>query len=252
MNKKVVVLGDTHGLDYWKLIVEEENPDLTIFIGDYLDSFDIPAVEQLHNLKEIIQFKKDNLDKVILLIGNHDFHYLKHATNMGEYYSGFQSSQMFNYQILLEENIHLFQMCFNFDNYLFTHAGISEEWLNRVQISSTDINVVCDEINDLFKYKPLHFNFTGTNPYGDSVESSPIWIRPKSLMKDNKNTFLHKNSIQIVGHTQQNCIDIKGKSTGGKYYFIDTLRTSGEYLVIRNNELIVGTQRDKYILSKLK
>ena len=143
-------------------------------------------------------------------------------------------------------------MCFNFDNYLFTHAGISEEWLNRVQISSTDINVVCDEINDLFKYKPLHFNFTGTNPYGDSVESSPIWIRPKSLMKDNKNTFLHKNSIQIVGHTQQNCIDIKGKSTGGKYYFIDTLRTSGEYLVIRNNELIVGTQRDKYILSKLK
>ena len=38
--------------------------------------------------------------------------------------------------------------------------------------------------------------------------------------------------IQIVGHTGQNSIDIKGKSTGGKYYFIDTLGTSGEYLEI--------------------
>ena len=37
--------------------------------------------------------------------------------------------------------------------------------------------------------------------------------------------------IQVVGHTQQNQIDIKGKATGGRYYFIDTLGTSGEYLI---------------------
>ena len=35
---------------------------------------------------------------------------------------------------------------------------------------------------------------------------------------------------QIVGHTVQDHIDIKGKTTGGKYYYIDTL-PSGEYLI---------------------
>ena len=40
--KKVIVLGDTHGRDIWKKIVEA-NPDadLFIFIGDYFDSFNI-------------------------------------------------------------------------------------------------------------------------------------------------------------------------------------------------------------------
>ena len=37
-----------------------------------------------------------------------------------------------------------------------------------------------------------------------------------------------------MGHTTQNKIDIKGQTTGGRYYYIDTLGTSGEYLVIQN------------------
>ncbi|RYZ28541.1 MAG: hypothetical protein EOO10_09190 [Chitinophagaceae bacterium] len=48
--------------------------------------------------------------------------------------------------------------------------------------------------------------------------------------------LLKKEIIQVVGHTQQNCIDNKGKSTGGRYYFIDTLGTSKEYLVIEDGE----------------
>ena len=45
--------------------------------------------------------------------------------------------------------------------------------------------------------------------------------------------------VQIVGHTQQEKIDIGGKSTGGRYFYIDTL-PSGEYLIEENNKFKVG------------
>ena len=59
------------------------------------------------------------------------------------------------------------------------------------------------------------------------------------LQLSNKNTDLKKQYIQIVGHTQQDTIDIKGKSTGGRYYYIDTL-PSGEYLIDEDGEFSVG------------
>ena len=76
---KIVALGDTHGRDMWKTIVKiEEDFDKLLFIGDYFDTRDdIDASTQIQNFKEILEFKKENPDKVILLIGNHDFHYLK-------------------------------------------------------------------------------------------------------------------------------------------------------------------------------
>jgi hypothetical protein len=95
-------------------------------------------------------------------------------------------------------------------------------------------------INEHFKFKPQIFEFCGWNPYGDNTNQTPIWIRPASLMKANKNTGLKKNIIQVVGHTQQNNLDIKGKSTGNRYYFNDVLNTSGEYLIHENGEFKVG------------
>ena len=47
---KILALGDIHGVDYWKQAIEKEKPDLTIFIGDYNDSRDIPRDKQYRNL----------------------------------------------------------------------------------------------------------------------------------------------------------------------------------------------------------
>ena len=55
---KTVVIGDVHGRSLWKLIVNQENPDRVIFIGDYFDSFEISGVEQIQNFKEIIEYKE--------------------------------------------------------------------------------------------------------------------------------------------------------------------------------------------------
>ena len=43
-----------------------------------------------------------------------------------------------------------------------------------------------------------------------------------------------------MGHTHVIKIDIEGKATGGRYYFIDTLDTSTQFLIYENNEFKVG------------
>lgn len=69
---KVLVLGDTHGRPFWKEIIEKENPDKIIFLGDYVSTHEgISAKQQLSNLEEILTYKENNLNKVVLLRGNH-------------------------------------------------------------------------------------------------------------------------------------------------------------------------------------
>jgi hypothetical protein len=101
------------------------------------------------------------------------------------------------------------------------------------------VDSIADQINDMSKYRPKIFLFYGRDPYGDNLYQTPIWIRPKSLMNVNYDT-LRKEVIQVVGHTVQSQIDIEGKATGGRYYFVDTLPTSGEYLILEDHKFKVG------------
>ena len=108
---RTIFLGDTHGRSLWKDIVAKETPDRVVFIGDYFDSFDIGSAEQQFNFKEIIEFKESNQCEVIMLIGNHDYHYYPG----GETYSGYQHGAAPAIRQLLEENKHHLQMCYQLD-----------------------------------------------------------------------------------------------------------------------------------------
>ena len=230
---KTIFLGDTHGRSLWKDIIAKESPDRVVFIGDYFDSFDIKSTEQMFNFKEIIAFKESNQCEVILLIGNHDYHYYPG----GETYSGYQHGAAPAIKQLLEENKHHMQMCYQLDNILCSHAGIGHNWL--VEQEKYESGSIADFVNDIWNYKPIRFMFYGFDPYGDNKTQTPIWIRPKSLLAGNKETFLKKDYIQIAGHTQVNKIDIEGKATGGRYYFIDAIEI-GQYLIYENNQFILG------------
>ena len=51
-----------------------KNIDRIIFLGDYLDEYPDEGItrnQSKENFKEIIDFKSNNPDKVILLLGNH-------------------------------------------------------------------------------------------------------------------------------------------------------------------------------------
>jgi hypothetical protein len=238
---RTVVIGDTHGRSNWKLAIHQEKPDRVIFIGDYFDSFELSGVEQIDNFKQIIKYKEDNPQvEVVMLIGNHDHHYFPEVGYTGT--SGYQSGIAPSITQVVDENRHHLQMAYGFGDYLFTHAGVSPVWMDKVfgPDDWSKENIVVD-INEMFRYKPRAFDFTGLEPSGDNAIQTPIWIRPRSLMSANKKhpKGLKKDYIQIVGHTQMRRLDLDGsdKFTGGRYYFIDTMDTSGQYLVIEDNKL---------------
>jgi len=58
---KILGIGDIHGRDTWKDILDQDF-DLAVFVGDYFDSFDITAVEQIFNFEEIIRAKQQASD----------------------------------------------------------------------------------------------------------------------------------------------------------------------------------------------
>lgn len=231
---KIIALGDTHGRTYWQKIVSNTEFDKVVFIGDYFDSREgIPFDQQKSNFEDIIAFKKENLYKVVLLFGNHDFHYPK---TVNEQYVGFQEKYKMNIQEMLHRALEndLIQMCFVGNNYVFTHAGITQTWLDNVRYTG-EIPIELF-INDLFKHQPLAFKFTSGEencPAGDEVCQTPIWVRPQSLYQDGILDY-----IQIVGHTTQQKLKITD-TTDDEIIFIDTIGTSGQFLCITDGVMSV-------------
>ena len=81
---KSVFIGDVHGEDLWKRVIDQEkDADLFVFIGDYFDSFAIPGIDQMHNFKEIVRFKEQSSSEVVMLVGNHDYHYFPEIGDTG-------------------------------------------------------------------------------------------------------------------------------------------------------------------------
>lgn len=244
---KTIVLGDTHGRSNWKLAIHQDKPDRVIFIGDYFDSFEISGVEQIDNFKQIIKYKEDNPQvEVVMLIGNHDHHYFPEVGYTGT--SGYQSGIAPSITQVIDENRHHLKIAYEFGEYLFTHAGVSPVFMDQVfGKEGWSKDYIETDLNELFKYKPRAFNFNGLESSGDNTTQTPIWIRPRSLMSANKKheKGLKKDYIQVVGHTQMNKLDLDGsdKFTGGRYYFIDTMETSGQYLVIEDNKLTTNSVR---------
>jgi hypothetical protein len=270
---KTIAIGDIHGRPYWKQIIEQEqDADRFIFVGDYFDSFTVPGIEQINNFLDIIEFKKSTNKEVILLIGNHDYHYLPGIEDSGT--SGYQTLMAPSIKIILGDNKEHLQLVYQMGEFLFSHAGISSEWLDD-NIVMWDVPNLSMYLNDLFHYKPAsiayrsfkYYNQGDPNEravlsrgYGDETYQGPIWIRPKSLMEANKDVkrkkitnkeTLRKQIIQVVGHTPQDEIDIKGKSTGGRYYFIDTLEYGqNQYLIIEGNTVSLGVIKNETTQTK--
>jgi predicted phosphodiesterase len=246
--KRTILLGDTHGRDVWKYIVAQEtDADRIVFIGDYFDSFDIPGVVQLQNFLDIIEFKKNSDKEVVLLFGNHDYHYMPGYTGVG--YSGYQHGLAYQFRDAISQNLEHLQMAYLFDDVLCSHAGVGMEWVERhfkdTKITDLEsVSTLVNEINDYFKYKPGIFEFDGFNPYGDSTSQTPIWIRPASLMQVNKGTTLKETVRQVVGHTHVKSIPDMLKSVaqnaGNRYFMIDALDKSAGYLICQDGEMIAG------------
>lgn len=228
-NYKIVALGDIHGQNIWKKIIEtNKDADLFIFLGDYFDSFTVLFEEQLSNFKEILEYKKENLEKVVLLLGNHDFQYLPY---IAEHYSGYQTDKKNIIGAIVDKAIEegLIKVCHIYDNWIFSHAGITKTWFKNCVGNLANIE---SSINEMFMTHPNYFYFTeGINHsnYGDDITQSPLWVRPHSLLEDRIDEYK-----QVVGHTKQDHILLYD------VICIDTLEFGNEYLIINNSVPEVG------------
>jgi len=236
---KVISFGDTHGSSHWKEILQKEtDADKVIFEGDYFDSKngEYSANSQISNFKEIINLKREEPDKFILLFGNHDHHYLK---NIHENYSGYQAEHAHDIGEVIQEALseNLLQMCYIHENFFFSHAGVTKTWCELYGINTNKENIE-QSINDQFKFKPHSFNFIMGNNFsqtGDDICQSPIWVRPISLMKDMVDGY-----IFVVGHTQPTKMSQIFIEEGGDSSIIltDTLKTTKEYLSIIDGGIV--------------
>ena len=242
---KTVIIGDVHGHDSWKQVVQQEqDADRIIFVGDYFDSFTVPGLIQVQNFQDIIEFKTTTDKSVILLIGNHDYHYFPEIGENG--CSGYQTRMAPTIQHIIATNRDHLQMAYQFDDILVTHAGVSSVWLDDT-IVMWDVENIAMYLNDLFNYQPSKVGYRsyrqvgdqvyGSYGFGDETFQGPLWIRPKSLMEANYDT-LRTKIRQVVGHTTRKQIDIEGKSTGGRYYFVDTMPR--EYLIVNDGVVSLG------------
>ena len=247
---KLVVIGDIHGRDIWKQIVAKEHDDTDefIFVGDYFDSFTVKGIDQINNFLDIIEFRNTSIyHKVTLLIGNHDHHYYPGVDDSGT--SGYQTLLAPSIKHVVGDNKQYLQAAYQVGEFVFTHAGLSSEWLDD-SIEGWNTDNVVEKVNELFQYQPNKIAYRsykqvgdqiyGAQGYGNETFQGPLWIRPTALMTANKKT-LRKKIIQVVGHTPQDNIDIEGKATGGRYYFIDTLEyNQGQYLIVKDGVVSLG------------
>ena len=192
---KTIVFGDIHGRTVWKDIVKQEKPDRVIFMGDYVSSHDnIPEVQQISNLQDILEFKKNFEGEVIMLRGNHDLQHLE--------YKGFECccfcpSVYIYMNEVKEEFLNATQWVYVMDDLVFSHAGISKKFWESLDLGEpTKENLL--KINEL----PVSsiFAFTPDSPfdyYGNSTCQPCTWIRPESLLSSHID-----NWNQVVGHTR--------------------------------------------------
>lgn len=248
---KTLVCGDLHTKFHIFEKVKEmvENYDRVIFLGDYVDEWEAIPEASYNLLFELIEYKKQNMDKVILLWGNHD---LSEWWGKPFACSGFnpQTHNLVADLLNRDDNWKLFQVAYTQDNILFTHAGVTQAWAERhLDSEDTTADMLADKLNWALLNRPnekaenIFFGLAEVGAARGGYSSpSPLWTDEIELMAD-----CLPGIEQVVGHTPQREIEIIDQF-GKKLTFCDThsLYPSGK--PIGNSDLLEIVNGKKRII----
>jgi len=230
---KVAVICDIHQTIFWRIIIDQKDSyDKIIFLGDEFDSWNNEWPLQMDNAQAIVEFKKDNLDKIDLCWSNHAISYF-----LDEKCSGYQNIYASNIKEFFKKNKELYNAVYVYDNWIFSHAGVSAKWMKSCGLSNVS------EINQLFREKPNFFKWVGPDGYGNNANEGPFWIRPDALIK---NSVINFN--QVAGHTENLLPQIRKKN---KQLFVFCDTPDHNYLTVldtRTNDIeFIDLNIEKYI-----
>lgn len=216
---KLLLIPDVHGRSFWKDAIEKhfDECDKVIFLGDYLDAYpdeEITRKQEKDNFAEILKLKENNKDKVILLLGNHCYHYIHRDFTRS---SRFSSSNAYSYKEMFLSHESFFKIAheemINDKKYLFTHAGVMKSWYERNKDIIGELNV--DNLNKLQGFKIGVVALAEVSKYRSWLgeeSGSPLWsdVREKidgnkseiDHVVENEDSYVDEFDYQIFGHTQ--------------------------------------------------
>ena len=222
-SERLIIVPDVHGRDFWRETIAKYPGEEYIFLGDYLDPYGdegITDAEAFGGLEDIIRFKKEHPDKVTLLWGNHDLHYL-YPELMGSRYDFDHAERNAH---LLWDHQTLFQMAYETTaggkRFLFSHAGIGMQWILNSFPALLDQAITAELLNDLTGYPPFMSALEDISIYrgGDKAYGSMVWADVHEHIEQ-KNQI--PGFVQVFGHTQLN-----GPVTFfGRFYCLDCRRS---------------------------
>lgn len=213
-NKPIMlIIPDVHGRMFWRSAVQKY-PDLpTVFLGDYLDPYTyydgILPSEALEEFKDILHFKKQNSDRVTLLLGNHDVHYFDAKLNSSRKDWMNQDKLQRIFVKKLKHYALAKYIKVRDKEYLFSHAGIIPEWLelhfptldtSNIENLSSFLN---DHVNDLDAFKKFVCEALmdiSASRWGNAKYPSMVWADVEDHQYQKRRL---PNAYQIFGHTQQ-------------------------------------------------
>lgn len=223
MEKATIAIGDVHGLDLWRDVVEAHPECGVVFLGDYLDPYGyVHKGKLLDNLRAIMQLKRDRPEDVVLLLGNHDLHYFCDEACVG---TRFDMEIAADASKLFLDNIHLFQYAFQDGEYLFTHAGVSQEWFDN-DFCGDAARQIADQLNNPAADQVPALLRVGYARGGRACDTGGIFWADKSELEEPLRGY-----TQIVGHNRVAEVTEHIGPSGGKIVFCDCLR-NGLYLYI--------------------
>lgn len=233
---KTIVLGDIHGRTVWKTIMDREQPDRVVFLGDYVSSHeDIGADQQIDNFMEILVAKEQQPQKFVLLRGNHDLQHLGYwwaeCSGLDRKVQQHMSEPAIRERFLTCSQW-IYEMKTNWERIVCSHSGISKVWMEQHDIRNVaDINL--EPPSPVFSFTPASF----FDMDGNSICQPCVWIRPSALTESAIQGY-----TQIVGHTPvKSLYQHKMKDTDNSLWFCDTLGLDiPEYLVIEDGICSTG------------
>jgi len=202
-NDQLVIIPDVHGRDFWREAVRLRPDAEFLFLGDYIDPYPHEGISRdkaFAGLLDIIAFKDANPEKVTLLMGNHDLHYL-YPNLMGSRYDYVNAGRNAS---LFREKRSLFSLAHETTaggkRFLFSHAGVGRGWITRYlpTLDGKDLNA--ELLNGMAELPAfvralgdVSFYRGGGDPFG-----SMVWADVNEHM-DEGNRF--PEVVQVFGHT---------------------------------------------------
>ena len=209
---KILIIPDVHARRFWKRPFERyfNKVDKVVFLGDYCDPYMDEGIEYewqdtLSNFNEIIELKRQNPDRVVLLLGNHDMHY---RNNQFEKYAKSTRFDAIHFSKLNElfngDNYKLFQICYAVNNgdkkVIFTHAGITKFWVERCKIEYNDnIEETLNNLEETSEGIGKLCVIGRERTWFGEKSGSPLWCDLREFLM---NESVDPKALQIFGHTR--------------------------------------------------